>query len=80
MKEHPARAKLRMEGGFSEPVEIDALSRAIEKANATHYSDARPTPDTREVVITTKADIKNSKHRASPETMKRFDDKLKDGE
>lgn len=73
-KEHPARAVLRKQGKFSETVESADLMRAIEKANARHYADT-PMPD---LEIKSKADIKNSKHRASPEAMDRLNEILKD--
>ena len=67
--EHPLMRKARANLGLSTPV--DGFDAMIDKINEAHYTDAKPRPGHQEVelVITTKADIANSKHLASAEAM-----------
>lgn len=76
-----SRKKLRAAFGLSEPIESDAITRAIAKANEGHYTDApRATKvEVTELVITTKSDIAgNEKHKPSPTTLDRFKKMLKE--
>lgn len=73
--------KLRGAFGIGEPVESDAMSRAIAKANSGHYTDAPRSVkvEVTELVIKTKANIAGSaKHKPSPETLDRFKKLLKE--
>lgn len=73
--------KLRGAFGIGEPVESDAMSRAIAKANSGHYTDAPRDikVEVTELVIKTKANISGStKHKPSPTTMDRFKKMLKE--
>lgn len=72
--EHPGFKKARKALRLSEPVEIDAAQRSIDRANASHYTDSLPPIEQYE--ITTKADIANSKHRASHEAMEKLNGRL----
>ena len=70
--EHPLMRKARANLGLSEP--LDGFEAFVDKLNERHYTDANPKPWTHahqevELVITTKADIANSQHRASPQAM-----------
>ena len=69
--EHPLMRKARAKLGLSTPV--DGFDAMIDKINEGHYTDAAKPRSTRyndvEVVITTKADIANSKHLASREAL-----------
>ena len=70
--EHPLMRKARANLGLSTPV--DGFDAFIDKINEAHYTDANPRPGHQDVelVMTTKADIANSRHLASPETMNKL--------
>jgi hypothetical protein len=75
-KEHPLMGKARNVLGLSDAVDCtDAVMRSIERANASHYTDSLP--PIKQVEIKVKADIANSKHRASPEAIDKLNGLLK---
>lgn len=70
--------KARKALGLSEPVNDDAINRAIDRANAAHYTDSLPPLEQYEVTKRRVMDV--PKHKPSDETMAKFAAKLADDE
>ena len=70
--------KARKAFKLSEPVNDEALDRAINRANAAHYTDSLPPLEQYE--ITMRRVMDGPKHKPSDETMAKFAAKLADDE